>query len=377
MPASALRAVVETETLSVSQVCRVVFSPDGHQIAVAANQPNGFVLLDAATGVIVRRYPDPTAESKDFPIWLGFADQGAQIVEVTLKGTIEVWNTRSQTKIRTLETHASSFALAVRDDGRVLAMATEGGVVTLWDTQKGGKIRSLGGLGISSARALVFSQNGERIAVFSELTQDILVLDTASGKIVRRIKSGLDKVDALAFTADGFEIVAKAYGAIRLWSVANGTREGFATLAKLSPAVLRAFHEGANLFDTVSPDAKRFLLLSDPSAANGDAESLTLRDTATGAVLHRFKRASINPNPRIPVSTAFSPDGSRIAIATFDGALRLWNAASGALVYETGEIASNSYTVTALAYSADGQQVAVGRRGGAIVDVFGYTTLQL
>jgi len=188
-----------------------------------------------------------------------------------------------------------------------------------------------------------------RIAVVDD-EERIAVVDVTRGSIVTRViplpADGPSPVSAFALSGDGSRIaVGHANGCVTIWDVASGVRVDEAPPVDGEQATRIAW----------SPDGARLALL------DGKARRLTIWDLVGRAVVARA-------STRWRAILRFSPDGSHVVcannVATFwPGGAEVFDAASGELVYE---IPNERLGIGALAFSADGRELAIGGHDGGI-----------
>lgn len=106
-----------------------------------------------------------------------------------------------------------------------------------------------------------------------------------------------------------------------------------------------------------SPDGRLLAVGSANYAASAPAYAVEVWDLATG----RLRWSGVQAEALRKV--AFSPDGSRIGSAAFDGTARLWDTATGAIVAEQ----KFGYWVYGLDFSAGGGWWATGALDGGVV----------
>jgi WD40 repeat protein len=204
---------------------------------------------------------------------------------------------------------------------------------------------------------MAFSPDGKRLAVAVATAspgspvptaQRLLLLEMPSGHVVWQrkkypLRPGQNETE-VAFRPDGTLVTSAQQGETLLWSARRGR-------------IKRRFPLGGPF--AISPDG-RFAALArnSPDPANPSA-SLAVLDLNTG------RRRALTPLPAQGwiISVAFTPDGRRVVGASFEGALRVWDLASGAIVQTfAGQSSGENLAVT-----PDGRTVFTGAETGTVV----------
>jgi WD40 repeat protein len=277
----------------------------------------GLFTLHGHTGAVKAVACDPKA---------GLIASGGQ------DGMVFVWDPRSGARRHTLRGHGGPVhALAFSPDGTLLASAGQDGTVRVWDIVKGEQRLVYKGHD-GAVHAVAFSPDGLRVASGGE--DGVRVWDVKTGTERRQYSGHGQRVLAVAFSPDG-TLVASAARAVdnrselHLWEGATG-KERLRLPVRTAENVRLAFR----------PDG---LLV----AAAGDGEVLAW-DAKTGA-----ERLKVEGHSAL----AFSPEGERLAAASYHDAVKIWDARRGVeLVALRGHLG----TVNSLAFTPDGQRVVTG-----------------
>ncbi|KAF3931048.1 hypothetical protein ABW20_dc0104494 [Dactylellina cionopaga] len=355
------------------QVRSVRFSPDNKQMASVSGDQS-IIIWDASSGVLVKSLKGHTEPVNS----VAFSPDGGQLASGSDDKTVKLWDIASQALILTLDGHEMVLSVAFSPDGMRLVSVSDKGTVKLWDTASGVLIQTLEDHD-KWLQSIEFSPNGTQLASGSS-DETVKLWDMASGALVQTFKGHGERVISVAFSPDGKQLASGSYDVtIKLWDIASG-------------ALMQTFKSYFTIADSVafSPDGKRLASLSKSSkvvklwdVVSGvvvktlpcimlpvssvvflpdgklvlTGRTVEFRDVDSGESVHTLKghRASVS-------SIAFSPDCKKLASASMDGVIKLWDATSGALVKtlkDQTELSSyNSQQVKFVVFSLDNKQLA-------------------
>ncbi len=189
--------------------------------------------------------------------------------------------------------------------------------------------------------ALAFSDDGrELVAVSGEPGQfgEISFWNVGEGKLVRQWRGHTDNLYAVAFHASSRRLATGSYDqAIKIWDVDQGTEVN--TLSGHSGAIHGlAFHPSGTWLASASDD-----------------RTVKLWDVATGSRLDTFSQPL-----KEMLAVAFSPDGRRVIAGGADNRIRLWELSKSAKEGTNSQIYSrfaHESPIVSLAYAADGHSI--------------------
>jgi WD40 repeat protein len=291
-------------------VAAVAFSPDGQTVYSSCRNEKGVKGAGKAWDVATGR------EQYAFPGGSGvtLSPDGRLVATIEGQGEpIDVWDTETSKKTATLaEPPADLWRIAFSPDSNFLATlgAPSGdapGVLDLWEIAGGRKVRTLQ-VGADRFSGLAFTPDGRAVACRGA-DRDVRLWELDSGAVIAKVATKEQQAgERLAFRFDGRYLASEGGAKVLVWEVTTG--ELLATL--------RTEGYGPPFSLAFSPDGSLL-------AAGGRYPFVTYQGLGCLVTIWEVqswrKRSAVNGplNGDAVWCIAFSPDGSRLALGTYNG----------------------------------------------------------
>ncbi len=271
-----------------------------------------------------------------------------------------LWDERRQKVVRILrqrDADVTGLAWSQRGPHPQLAIAFHDGAVDLW-TESAGVFLTLR-LG-AALLDLQWSPDGRHLAISDE-EGEVHLWDTVEGKhrSLERLTRGEAGTRALDWSPDGKWLAAgSSNGLLRIWRTDLASSDSPAGEQPGPPVVVQAVHDGETSCVAWRPGHPGVL-------ATGGADrivKLWVRDHEQGPL--RLERILTGHNDHLE-SLAWSPDGRRLASASVDTTVRLWDPEHGK---ETLALREHSAAVTCVAWHPSGLKLTATGEDGSIRD---------
>jgi WD40 repeat protein len=324
----------------------VAFSPDGMLLAFASDR-QGVKLWDIQARREITQFPGEHSVGFGRPA-LGFSPTGRQLAIGTLNGPVALWDLDTHTVAMTLTGHILEInSLAFARDGQTLITGSWDGTVRAWSLTNGHQIVAFTNH-THRVQCVALSPDNRTVASGS-WDKTIRIWDLAQRDQVTVLTNHTQWVSALAFSPDGKTLAsASADCLIKLWeagkwqevSTLKGSRDEVwgIVFSRDGKTLFTSSKDGAVLaWDgrprvratqvVRRPDGALTFGLNSPGGIPGCRNSnrtFNLWDPLTLRKLPEHPESQFYLLTNI-VDTALSPRGDRLAIATSDGPLYLWD----------------------------------------------------
>ncbi len=318
-----------------SATLTATFSPDGDRLVFAGGDKT-IQIWDWPSRQEVLALRGHT----DVVTALAFSADGRRLFSASPDGTIRVWDGTPLAqgpplRHRPLQGHEGPvFGLAFSPDGRYLATGALDGTARLWDVGARKLLHTLPGQDVST---VAFHDGGRRLTTVS--TDGTLVQwDPATGERRRTLRAHLGPIwnsnFCAGFSADGERLASLSKDrAVHVWETDSG-REVVSS------------SEGAALPQSayLSPDGRR--------VAIAGIGSLRILEVASKKPVAAWSLSFQHGVYQL----AFSADGRRLAGASLDGGVRVWDIKSEKLLHTF----RHRDRVACVAFHPNGKQLASG-----------------
>ena len=322
----------------VKAVNSVAFSPDGSTLA-SGGSDNTVRLWDTATGQQIG--PALTGHTG----WVesvAFSPNGSTLASGSTDHTVRLWDVATGQQMASLVTQGAGAveSIACSPDGKTLASGYANGTIRLWDVLNGQPVGHSLRAGTGAINSVAFSPDGKTLASGGKHGA-VRLWDVATGQQIGASSGHSGPVNSVAFSPDGTTLASTSYDQILLWDVATGRQVHAPLTGHTYPVTSVAFSSQGVL-------------------ASG-SDDYTIRLWQAG---RQLPQSPLTGDTEEVTSVAFSPDGQILASGSADGAVRLWDVATGQQI--GASFAGQTGPVNSVAFSPDGQTLASGDANGTV-----------
>jgi len=227
-------------------------------------------------------------------------------------GRIRLWSTATgKPRSAPIELRRSETVVAWSDDGKHLYLWDAETNIRVVDASAGEQVRGFK-VGSKSKDYRFAVDPSEKWCVHSAAGDSLKLLDTKTGTEVRTFKSLPEPLHALVFSPDASRLVAADQaGRLKLWNPTSGGEIATTQLNGIYIMRIRFSPDGKRL--AVIGNLRRFL-----------TGVVRILDSETLQEIHVLKGHTLNVR-----DVVFSPDGQRLATASYDRTVRIWDVATG------------------------------------------------
>ena len=307
----------------------------------------------------------PSKKKHDLPHNATYSSDGNTFATKNFK-EIHIWDSNTNTSKHKLKGHKDYIAcLAYSPDDKIIASGSHDQTVRLWDVKTGKHIRTLTGhqdnitfLSFSLDGSTLISVSSDMTIIFWDINIGKLKLTLASEGVITQKSFQKEKIEKTFFSPDqSMLITAGEYRTIHLWdSTTGGLKQTFSENNENKKETDYIWGIEEVLF---SPDGKSIL-----SVVND--YQIRMWDIATG------KRRRFTGYTGYLTNACFSPDEKTLATVDYPGDIRIWDIMAGKLkrtisnLYPRDSSHYAQYDTNYIGFTPNGEKVIISEFDGAI-----------
>ena len=275
-------------------------------------------------------------------VWeAAYSPDGKRIATTGQDKTAKIWDANTGELLMTLTGHTDEVtAISFSPDGRRVATSSVDQTAIIWDSKNGQLLSTLAGHN-DRVNGIAFDPDGTRLITASS-DKTAIIWAVATGKELLTLSQTNSGVGDVAFSSDGKRVATTADGIVRVWDAGSG-KELLTLPVEDSPALIGV---------TFSPEGKRIA-----SVGGNQYPYLRVWDAATGKVLLNSDLGHSSAINRV----VFSADGTLAATASDDQKAKVWDSATGRVLYT---LSGHAGIVFGAAFSPDGTRLVTGSWDG-------------
>ncbi|KAI9861262.1 MAG: hypothetical protein M1813_005435 [Trichoglossum hirsutum] len=280
---------------------------------------------------------------------VAFSHDSARLASASSDGTVKIWDASSGECLQTLKGHSDSVnSVAFSHDSARLASASSDNTVKIWDASSGECLQALNSHS-DSVNSVAFPHDSARLASVSS-DRTVKIWDASSGRCLQTFKGHSRSVSSVTFSHDSARLASASFdGVIKFWDASSGE-------------CLQTFKGHNYSVNSVTFSHDSAWLASAPSVGG-----VKIWDVSSGECLQTLKGHGDSVNSvalhHSVSSVAFSYDSARLASASVDGTVKIWDAGSGECL-QTLEGHSNS--VNSVTFSHNSARLASASDDGTV-----------